>query len=149
STPYYLQVDGNLAGTTTLQSGANGAVQFNLNAGQGHIVLLATRHGSLSLSAQTCVPPIGTFDAVTSTCSLTADVPDGDLVVSQSGLKVDCRDPSTQVRHSIGSASATASTGIAVADQQDVEVRNCEIINTDFGLSLFNAPRFSATGVRL
>lgn len=136
---YYLIRDG---GTTALPvpADASGAVRFVQDIAADHLILLSSRPGSLTLTASTCVAPVGTFDAATSTCTLTQDIPGANVSIDQAGLILDCKDAATGARHTIGSATARASVGVGVFRRTGVAVRNCNLVNVDFGTLVGQSP---------
>lgn len=130
STKYYLKHDNDLtlAEETT---DAAGTLAFTRSRDAYHFTVLSPVHGSLALSAATCVPPIGSWTAGTSTCVLLQDVPDADVSILEDSLTIDCRDPNTGVNHRIGSSSVRQALGVSWFERSSVTLRNCEIVNVD------------------
>lgn len=150
STQYYLYRDGDVS-PSPLLSDALGVVRFDVDVARRHLLLLTSRRSSLALSSRTCVPPVGVFDAATSTCRLTSDLPSGLVSIAEAGFTLDCRDPSSGARHTIGPlvSGTTVSSGLVVFDRGNVRVRDCDVFNADFGIHLSSASGFEASSVRL
>lgn len=146
SATYFLLRDG--AGPlVALPTSSLGALQFAQDVTSRHLLVLMARHGSLGLQASTCAPPIGQWDAASSTCTLTQDLVDPPLYIEQDGLTLDCADPTTGQRHVIGGSAPTL--GISVIGRTDVRIRNCEVENADFGILSSGATRLSIENVRI
>lgn len=129
---YFLHVD-RTGGPTKLVAAGDGSVRFLQDVSADHVVLLSALPGSVALSASTCIAPLGNFDAATKTCSLTRDIPDANVSIVEAGLTLDCRDPATGQRHRIGSGAKHQSVGVFVFQTNEVGVKNCDIVNVDFG----------------
>ncbi len=128
---YYLHQDDQPALTNLVASGS-GEVQFQVDTSREHFFLLMANHGSITLTSATC-STIGTWDAPTRTCTLTADYPDPPIYIGEDGLTLDCRDAITGQPHTIGGSRQSA--GVTALRRADTTIRNCTIANVDIGVT--------------
>jgi len=124
-----------------LMATAAGQVVFQQDLQTQHTVVLEAQPASTSLTSATCVPPLGNWESATGTCTLLQDT--SSISIDEDNLTLDC------AGHQIGDPSHHVGMGVLVANRTNVGLKNCSIVNVDFGIYTAESKGFAVSQVHL